>query len=400
MKDKPNLVRALRGLSSILVEATLKTTTIVEDMHRTIASGPPALGSPLKPVVKLYTKPIYGGIRGITGLVGIGVERALRQIEPAFEDVSHPDVVEMVRAAINGVVGDHLALTENPLAIEMQLRVNDGTLDFDTLPKKRPLLIYIHGSAMSDIQLMRNGHHHGQKLAEDFGLTCITVRYNSGLHISENGEKLAAKLQELADHVPDVPIIILGFSMGGLVARSAVNLAEKQSLSWRNRLRGMIFLGTPHHGAPLERMGNVFQKLLESTGYSAPIARLARLRSAGVTDLRFGSLLREHWSGAGRFDHVPDARTPVPLPTDVLCFAVAGTLSKSLDEGPESFSGDGLVPVSSALGEHENSALNLGLQEHEKKVILNCGHLDLLDHPLVSQELHAFLTTTSKDNLT
>lgn len=169
MTDKPNLVRALRGLSSILVEATLKTTTIVEDMHQTIASGPPALGSPLKPVVKLYTKPIYGGIRGITGLVGIGVERALRQIEPAFEDVSHPDVVEMVRAAINGVVGDHLALTENPLAIEMQVRVNDGTLDFDTLPKERPLLIYIHGSAMSDIQLMRNGHHHGQKLAQDFG---------------------------------------------------------------------------------------------------------------------------------------------------------------------------------------------------------------------------------------
>lgn len=400
MTDKPNLVRALRGLSSILVEATLKTTTIVEDMHQTIASGPPALGSPLKPVVKLYTKPIYGGIRGITGLVGIGVERALRQIEPAFEDVSHPDVVEMVRAAINGVVGDHLAMTENPLAIEMALRINDEPLEVDTVPKERPLLIYIHGSAMSDIQLKRNGHHHGQKLAQDFGLTCITVRYNSGLHISENGEKLAAKLQELAEHIPDVPIIILGFSMGGLVARSAVNLAEKQSLSWRNRLRGMIFLGTPHHGAPLERMGNIFQKLLESTGYSAPIARLARLRSAGVTDLRFGSLLREHWSGAGRFDHVPDARTPVPLPTDVLCFAVAGTLSKSLDEGPESLSGDGLVPVSSALGEHENSALNLGLQEHEKKVILNCGHLDLLDHPLVSQELHAFLTTTSKDNLT
>lgn len=394
------MVRALRGLSSILVEATLKTTTIVEDMHQTIASGPPVLGSPLKPVVKLYTKPIYGGIRGVAGLVGIGVERALKQIEPAFDDVSHPDVVEMVRAAINGVVGDHLALTENPLAIEMELRFNNETLDFGTVPKEKPLLIYIHGSAMSDIQLKRNGHHHGHKLAEDFGLSCITVRYNSGLHISENGEQLAAKLHELAEHVPDVPIIILGFSMGGLVARSAVNLAERQSLSWRSRLHGMVFLGTPHHGAPLERMGNIFQKLLESTGYSAPIARLARIRSAGVTDLRFGSILREHWSGADRFDHVPDARTPVPLPTDVLCFAVAGSLSKSLDEDPESLSGDGLVPVSSALGEHENPALNLGLQEHEKKVILNCGHLDLLDHPQVSQELHALLTNASKEFLT
>ena len=71
---------------------------------------------------------------------------------------------------------------------------------------------------------------------------------------------------------------------------------ERAGHRWRATLRSLICLGTPHHGAPLERGGNLLERLLGVTRYSAPLARLARLRSAGVTDLRYGNVLDEDWA--------------------------------------------------------------------------------------------------------
>ena len=82
------------------------------------------------------------------------------------------------------------------------------------------------------------------------------------------------------------------------------------------------------------------------TRYSAPFARLGKIRSAGVTDLRFGNVIDEHWQGRNRFELGTDARTPVPLPTGVDCYTIAAEH-------------DGLVPLASAMGEHPNPALRL-----------------------------------------
>ena len=94
---------------------------------------------------------------------------------------------------------------------------------------------------------------------------------------------------------------------------------------WRKKLDKLVFLGAPHHGAPLERIGNWVDVILGKTPYAAAFGRLGKVRSSGVTDLRYGSLMDEDWQGRDRFAREPDARRPVPLPKGVACYAIAAT---------------------------------------------------------------------------
>ena len=117
-------------------------------------------------------------------------------------------------------------------------------------------------------------------LARDLGFTPIYLRYNSGRHVSENGRDLAALLERLEAEwpAPIEELAIVGYSMGGLVARSACHAGEAASHGWRDRLRTLVCLGTPHHGSPLERWGNLVDRLLGVSRYSAPFARLGKIR--------------------------------------------------------------------------------------------------------------------------
>jgi hypothetical protein len=151
-------------------------------------------------------------------------------------------------------------------------------------------------------------------------------------------------------------------------------------MRWPGRLRKLVFLGTPHHGAPAERLGNWVNVVLGAAPFTGPLARLPRIRSAGVTDLRHGNVLEEDWKGSDRFGVGPDRRRPVPLPRGVKCLAVAASTSKGPCARPR---GDGLVPVDSALGLHPDPARTLDLPPGGRFVVHGAGHLDLLDRPEV-----------------
>ncbi|MEZ4391515.1 MAG: hypothetical protein R3A48_10500 [Polyangiales bacterium] len=383
----------LRGAARLLVHATTKVTDIVQGMHVTIAGGPAVLGAPLAPVVKALTRPTYAAIRGVTGLVGVGLDRVFAELEPALGARATSEEYDAVLAALNGVVGDHLAETRNPLALEMDLLVDGAPVTVTPEGLRRALpeangrvLLLLHGSSMDARGWRRRGHDHGEALARDHGYSPVYLRYNSGLHVSTNGAQLADRLEALlaAWPVPVTSLTLLGFSMGGLVARAAVREAEARELAWRARLSSMVFLGTPHHGAPLERVGNLVGVLFDASRYSAPLRALPRLRSAGVTDLRFGSVLAADWQGRDRFALGGDERAPCPLPEGVACFALAGTRAF---EAPAdlrdvaALSGDGLVPVESALGRHRDSLLDLKFPLSNQVVVARAGHLDLLGHP-------------------
>lgn len=292
--------------------------------------------------------------------------------------------------------------TGNPLAMQMVLRQGGRTIDVADLPGEegsarptirqpsRRLLVTVHGSCMNDRQWRQNGHDHAEALASAGRFTRVDVLYNSGRHIGENGRDLARLLEQLVSFwpVPVESITVLAHSMGGLVIRSACHAAEQAGHGWRDRLGDIVFLGTPHHGAPLERGGNVFGLALGWHRYSAPLARLARIRSAGVTDLRYGHLLEDSATGGDRFQHTGDRRAPVPLPSGVRCFAVAGTVaSGGLKDGV----GDGLVPVDSALGRHPDPSHTLDLPDSRIRVVDGVGHLDLLSSPVVFESLERWL---------
>jgi hypothetical protein len=260
-------------------------------------------------------------------------------------------------------------------------------------PQNQRLLVLVHGLCLNDLQWQRDDHDHGAALARDLGYVPVYLHYNSGRHVSTNGQAFAQQLAALVAAWPQPPesMAILAHSMGGLVARSALHYATASKLAWPRRLSKMVFLGTPRHGAPLERGGHWIDVLLGATPYTEPFRRLGRARSAGITDLRHGSLLDEDWKGRNRFAHGADLRRPVPLPQGVACYAIAAHLGKAAGELKERLLGDGLVPIASALGHHSDPRLHLAFPAERQWISNETSHLDLLSRPAVYEHIRDWL---------
>src|SRR5262245_1355775 len=122
MKDARDHIDDLRGASRLAIEATRGVTELVEAVHTTIASGPASLGRPFATPAELTSRLVYGSIRGVMQLVGNTLDVALAQLAPLLGPSAPGVEREAVLAALNGVLGDYLDETHNPLAIGMQLR--------------------------------------------------------------------------------------------------------------------------------------------------------------------------------------------------------------------------------------------------------------------------------------
>lgn len=367
----------VRGGARLAVAGVQGVIDVVESLHERIVSLAPPLGRAPERRTKGITGFVYRRVRGTTHVVGAGLDLALAALQRLPIRPWSPGAAarrDAAVAALNGVLGDHLERTGNALAIRMQLRVEPGLQD------SPHLLVLVHGLCMTAQQWERNGHHHGLALAEALGATPVHVSYNSGRHVAVNGAELAAQLDDLVEHwpVPVQSVTLIGHSMGGLVARSAAAHAEAEGMAWRKLLRAMVFLGTPHRGAPLERAGHGLHGLLGLSPYVAPFARVAGLRSAGIMDLRHGNLHGAASQGRGA------TRAVVRLPAGVACYAIAGSL------GPAPL-GDGLVTVASALGRSPRAQRDLALPAVRVRVVEGCGHLDLLSHPEVFEQMRRWL---------
>ncbi|MDP2007756.1 MAG: alpha/beta hydrolase [Rubrivivax sp.] len=379
----------LRGAARLATDATAGLTDLVEAMHERIARVP-GLGARLDGRTEGITGLVYQSIRGVTKVVGGTVDGLLGLIGPALSPTEPAALPrperEAVVAALNGVLGDHLAASGNPLAITMALRSQGRALTLERaalaqrLPDATPtLLVAMHGLCRNDLQWQRSGHDHAAFLATAMGATPLYLHYNTGLPIAENGRLFAGLMQQLlqAWPLPLQRVLLLTHSMGGLVARSALQQAQAAGQAWPARVDDLVFLGTPHHGAPLERAGHGVDLLLGAAPYAAPLARLGRVRSAGITDLRHGLSGPHH--------------TPLPLPAGPRCYAVAATLGEGSGALKGRLFGDGLVPVESALGHHRDAAHTLAFPAERQWVAHQTGHLDLLSSPAVAAQLQQWL---------
>ncbi|MDT7834621.1 alpha/beta hydrolase [Aquabacterium sp. OR-4] len=304
-------------------------------------------------------------------------------------------------AVLNGLLGDHLQRAEHALATPMQWRHQAAALDLAApgLQARPRVLLMVHDLCLNEAGWQREGHEHGPLLARHLGATLLHLRYNSGLSVAANGARLNHMLEALAHDWPVSlqALDIVGHGMGGLVARSACAQAAVGGARWPARLRRLVFLGTPQLGLPLERMGSWLRRVLGLRSASAPLARLAGWRSAGMADLRHGDLLPPGGQGGRGRGQPPQplrhAQPPLPpLPPGVACHAIAGCLGSRLHSARR---GDGLVPLASALGQQPRSAL--GQQPRSALVpplpATACWvgeglhHLDLLSSALVYRRL-------------
>ena len=395
-----NPVTDLRGASGVIVDAITGITGLVQAMHSSIAEKPTRLaGAIVGGAVSGTTSVVYQGIRSVTRVVGAGIDLALGAVAPALGHSESSPARESVIAVLNGVLGDYLAQSGNPLAVTMHLRREGKPLDLTPerlataihAPSSK-LLVLVHGLCRNDRRWERDGHDHGAALARDLSYTTAYLHYNTGLHISTNGHRFAQLLEALvtAWPVPLKEVSILAHSMGGLVARSAHHHGLAANHAWPRKLRKIVFLGTPHHGVPLERAGHRVDVLLEKTPYTAPFALLGKVRSAGITDLRHGYVLEEDWKGHDRFVNRADPRRPLPLPKGVQCYAIAATIGHGPTPLRDRLIGDGLVPVPSALGEHRDSRLKLTFPRSRQWTARGTSHFDLLDPGPVYERIRAW----------
>ena len=351
----------VHGLQRLAIDAVVGVTNLVESVHRTVIEATLPIGQARAGRTRGITGFVYKSVRGVTRVVGSGTDAVFGRLATIGGGRASSPEREAVLAVLNGVFGDYLAATGNPLAIAMSVRqegirvpLTGEALSSAFPDRPRSVVVLLHGLCMNDLMWRRDGHDHGAALARDLGIAPVYVHYDSGRCIADNGRDLDALMEALlaAWPVPLERIVVVGHSMGGLVARSAMASAARRRHPWTTRVDSLVFLGTPHKGAPLERAGAWVDYLIGISPYTAPFARLGKLRSAGIKDLRHGLV------------------TGAPLPAHVKLYAVAATTQRTRRSEDSRVRGDGLVPVASAFG--------LEMPKTHRYLAYATGHLDLL----------------------
>lgn len=425
-------MRRLLGLRDFVHDAIEKTTNLVEETHEAVARKPIDALSWVEPlgqaaravdgVRKWTARSVFDGIRatnrGVQSWSEVGVSLvahtldqvaglALQQDRTASGMQTVSGWVDDAESALNAVVGDFLAARENALAIKMSLRAFGRELPLtrpelgEALPYATPkVCLFVHGLASSDS--IWGGRHDrdgtprsfGTRLAHELGFTPLYVRYNSGLHVSQNGRALAQLLDAMLDAYPCeiTQLVLVGHSMGGLVARSAAHYAKALDCRWLPRLSHVMCIGSPHGGAPLERAGNALSAVLGffDTAATQVTSKVLNGRSAGIKDLRYGSLLDEDWADSDPDAFATDTTQHAPFVDGVAYGYVAAQLRPAADGPWNELIGDLLVHLPSASGKHRDVRRHLPFQMGH--VVEGAHHLALPTHPEVYLQLKRFLT--------
>jgi pimeloyl-ACP methyl ester carboxylesterase len=400
---RPNEVRAL---SALAFEELRSFPGGIRDMHLGIAErafrGVGPAGRPVQVIHDAFSRRAYDALGSGAGALGRAADAAI-----ATRGIGQEVLLSTTRqgsaliAALNGLIGDRLERSRSDLHQPASVRLHGDVVPLDTgsLSEAFPdasgrLVVFLHGLMGTEFYwdwgATHPGDTYGARLASEFAVTPVYLRYNSGLHVSENGRDVAALLEELVRGWPAEvqEIALVGHSMGGLVARSACHQAAESSRRWTGHVRHVVSLGTPHLGAPLEQGAHVAAAALYRLPETRMMGAFLRRRSAGIRDLRHGSLVDEDWR-----DRDPDALRAaackeVPLlPGATHCF-VSATITRSPRHPLGRLLGDTLVLVPSATGRGRTRRIPFE-EEHGHHVFAH--HLALLNHPDVYERLRAWL---------
>jgi len=397
----------IRALGELAGDAAAGIATQAREVHAGIAArvfeslGPSA--APVGVVHDRISAGAYAAARALTGALVRGGAGGLSLVsEPDAPSLADRPAGRMAAGALNGLWGDRLRRERSPLATPMSVRRRGGevALSAGSLARAFPdatpqLAVFAHGLCETEDAWRLGADRHmpyGDRLRSELGYTPIYVRYNSGLHISENGRLLAALLDELTANWPvEVSeIALIGHSMGGLVARGACHYAPAGS--WREQVRHVFTLGAPHKGAPLERGANALCHAASRLPETRPFAGSIKLRSAGVKDLGYGYIVDEDWDG-----HDPDAfrsntGTVVPFLGSATHYFVSASVSQQPDAPLGRLIGDLLVLRPSAWA-HGGRGERLQFPVHQYRHVGGATHFDLLNHPAVYAQIAGWLTS-------
>jgi pimeloyl-ACP methyl ester carboxylesterase len=362
----------------------------IGQIHRAIAdrafgaSGPGA--APARRIHDGIARNVYGGLR--LGASALG--RAAAFTVAGRRPVSIVPRGAALVAAIDGLIGDALEREQSALAEPMSVRVGGRAVAPGQVPEPGPrIAVFLHGLMETEFSWGREPY--GERLRRELGITPVQVRYNSGRHISSNGASLDELLDELVATWPVEieQIALVGHSMGGLVARSACHQAALRDAGWVKHVRHVVSLGSPHMGAPLEQSVHYLSAALSALPETRPFGAFFRRRSAGIRDLRQGSLVDADWR-----DCDPDALRAraceeVPLLEGATHCFVSATMTRDPRHPIGRLLGDCLVLVPSASG--RSRTRRLAFRDEDGMHVGGANHFALLRHPQVYEQLRAWL---------
>ena len=374
---------------SIVALATERIVEPVQGMHRAIAGRWfSALGSfagPVRTVHDAVAETVYGSVRIGGAVAGSGLDHAQADGDTAEAD-----------AFVNGLWGDALGRHEDRLGIPMGIRDRDGVpvrigpeLGAVFPSATGRLVVLVHGLTKTETCWRGTEGQRGliERLYEHPALTPVSIRYNTGLRISDNGIQLATLLEELRANwpVPVRSIALVGHSMGGLVVRSACLEARTAGHSWIDDVNDVVALASPHRGAPLEKFVNVVAWCLGVAPETRPLADFLNRRSVGIKDLRFGAIVEDDWKGID-----PDAllRNSVgdhALAPDIDHHFVAAVITSDPAHPAGIAMGDLMVRTGGGTGEQRLEPTNVA-------VLGGVSHFDLLHDPRVIDSAMAWIT--------
>ncbi|MEH6635671.1 MAG: hypothetical protein V7700_09130 [Halioglobus sp.] len=404
-------LRTIHGTTRLAFDSVEGITNAVERMHETIARRPlPWAAQPTSPTRAhgLIAAAVYATIRSVNNMLRAGTDQSFALIPDSIGAAAHSSADIRMMAALNGAFGDHLEATDNPLATPMTLMTPQQPLELEAtalaaaIPQASAhLVVLVHGLSLSELSWQRKGAPCiGSKLQQEVDCTPLYLRYNTGRHISTNGQEFAQLLQQLiaAWPVPVESLSLVGHSMGGLVIRSASWYAEQANSEWLTHLQRVVCLGTPHHGSPVERAGHALDVAMQKIPYTEPLA-FGKLRSAGIKDLRHGDLLDEDWQGHHPDQTRPDTRAPVPLLPQVEYYFAAATLGRHQHDPLGQLLGDLLVRLDSATGTHDDDLRHLDIKPENCRVFHEKNHFDLLDDARVHRQIIDWFGTSRSSAL-
>jgi pimeloyl-ACP methyl ester carboxylesterase len=368
-------------------------------------------GAPAHWLHDRVTGAVYGGLKGSARGIGRVADGALaRRRHVGARVVSTTPRGAAVVATINGLIGDTLERRQSALHQPMALRVHGEPVGTErealaaAYPNATPrLVVFLHGLMETEFSwrwgTRATGESYGTLLERELGMTPVYVRYNSGRHISENGQSLADLLEDVVGSwpVPVTEVALVGHSMGGLVARSGAYRADLERKVWPTLVRQIVSLGTPHMGAPLEQAVHYASAGLNLVPETRPFSRFLRRRSGGIRDLRQGSLVDEDWRERDPDLLRAEAIAEVPLLSGVTHCFVTATITRSPRHPLGRLIGDCLVLQASGSG--RSRTRRIGFDEAYGHHVGGAHHFALLNHPAVYDKLRDWLKAGSRGSV-
>lgn len=348
----------------------------VEGMHDAIVqpwfrfTGP--VGTHLGVAYAATTQGVYRSVRAVASAAG--------RISDSVRDGSTTDPTprsDAVQAFANAVWGDELARRDSAMAVDLSVRGRHGfavELEAESLATEFPeaserIVVLLHGLGQTERCFSASGVAPGLVEAlTPSSFTPVLVRYNSGRSVTDTGEELSGLLDELIEHWPVrvTEVALVGYSMGGLVARAAAASGHADDCRWVDAVRHVVTVAAPHSGSPIEKAVVAVERSLMVAPQTRALGRFVGQRSAGIRDLRSGSDL------PASFDSIKH-------------HLIGGVITSDAEHPVGSLFGDLIVRPASATGP--------GLAAHNRHLIGGARHFDILHEPTVAARILEWIET-------